>query len=223
MKSQLQLLQEAMADKTIQQQRLMFAQGFHSPKTALAKNTGFTDQVGAFFRQTNTVYNLAIAMNEPIFPPERGYNPAEDPDVMANPWIREKYPEAFTSLMKAESRVEANYLVNKIREENRDREVIQEGGLVSNIFAGLGAGVVDPVNWIAFSGATRAAKALNVAARPMTIAGIGAAENVLGLTVAEPFLRIAQETRTDEEFQRDLRGGCSRPCIVFSMAPEESS
>ena len=223
MKSQLQLLQEAMADKTIQQQRLMFAQGFHSPKTALAKNTGFTDQVGAFFRQTNTVYNLAIAMNEPIFPPERGYNPAEDPDVMANPWIREKYPEAFTSLMKAESRVEANYLVNKIREENRDREVIQEGGLVSNIFAGLGAGVVDPVNWIAFSGATRAAKALNVAARPMTIAGIGAAENVLGLTVAEPFLRIAQETRTDEEFQRDLVGGAIFGAIIGGMSGGISS
>jgi hypothetical protein len=212
-----------MADKTIQQQRLMFAQGFHSPKTALAKNTGFTDQVGAFFRQTNTVYNLAIAMNEPIFPPERGYNPAEDPDVMANPWIREKYPEAFTSLMKAESRVEANYLVNKIREENRDREVIQEGGLVSNIFAGLGAGVVDPVNWIAFSGATRAAKALNVAARPMTIAGIGAAENVLGLTVAEPFLRIAQETRTDEEFQRDLVGGAIFGAIIGGMSGGISS
>lgn len=223
MKSQLQLLQEAMADKTIQQQRLMFAQGFHSPKTALAKNTGFTDQVGAFFRQTNTVYNLAIAMNEPIFPPERGYNPAEDPDVMANPWIREKYPEAFTSLMKAESRVEANYLVNKIREENRDREVIQEGGLASNIFAGLGAGVVDPVNWIAFSGATRAAKALNVAARPMTIAGIGAAENVLGLTVAEPFLRIAQETRTDEEFQRDLVGGAVFGAIIGGMSGGISS
>jgi len=223
MKSQLQLLQEAMADKTIQQQRLMFAQGFHSPKTALAKNTGFTDQVGAFFRQTNTVYNLAIAMNEPIFPPERGYNPAEDPDVMANPWIREKYPEAFTSLMKAESRVEANYLVNKIREENRDREVIQEGGLASNIFAGLGAGVVDPVNWIAFSGATRAAKALNVAARPMTIAGIGAAENVLGLTVAEPFLRIAQETRTDEEFHRDLVGGAIFGAIIGGMSGGISS
>ena len=223
MKSQFQLLQEALADKTIQQQRLMFAQGYHSPKTALAKNTGFTDQVGAFFRQTNTIYNLALAMNEPIFVPDRSYNPSEDPDVLANPWIEAQYPEAFVKLMKSESRVETNYLVNKIKEEDRDREVIQKGGIVSNIFAGLGAGVVDPVNWIAFGAATRAAKALHVASRPVAVAGIGAAENVVGLTAAEPFLRAAQETRTDEEFQRDLVGGALFGAVLGGLSGGVSS
>jgi len=223
MKSQLSLIQEALQDKTIQQQQLMFAQGFHAPKTALVENTGFTDQVGAFIRQTNTVYNLALAMNEPIFVPEKGYNPAEDPDVIANPWIEENYPAAFVNLMKSESGLETNALMEKIQSEHRDRMIIQSGGLPSNILSGLTAGFVDPVNWVAFRGATKVAKALNLALRPPAVAAIGVAENLAALTAAEPFLQLAQQTRTGEEFRRDLVGGALFGGILGGMGGAFSS
>lgn len=224
MKSQLQLFQEAYGDQTFQQQNLAMLENLSGPAAGgFAPDSGYFSQVGAFFRQTNTVRNAYMAINKPFFVDDPSYNPSQDIEVTQNEWIKSVYPEAFVRLMKSTSRMETNHLVNQVKEEHADRQIIENAGLLGNIASGLTAGLVDPVNWVAMGGAMKAAKAAGLATRPLAVGAVGATENVLALTAAEPFLQAAQATRTTEEFQRDLVGGAVFGSILGGVMGSVSS
>tara|TARA_R110002110_G_scaffold165165_2_gene365484 strand:+ start:6971 stop:11020 length:4050 start_codon:yes stop_codon:yes gene_type:complete len=164
-----------------------------------------------------------MAINKPLFVDDPSYNPAQDIEVTQNEWIKSVYPDAFVRLMKSTSRMETNHLVNQVKEEHADRQIIENAGLLGNIGSGLTAGLVDPVNWVAMGGAMKAAKAVGLATRPLAVGAVGATENVLALTAAEPFLQAAQATRTTEEFQRDLVGGAVFGSILGGVVGSVSS
>lgn len=169
--------------------------------------SGFVETAGAFFRQTNTVKNFATGLYDREFVPETGYNPVNDINLEENAWIKEMYPDAYIALLNSNSRAETAYKLDKIKKEHQDRQIIENAGAMTALGAGLAAGLTDPINYIALGGAMRAAKTVGLATRPFAVGAVGAAENAIGLSVAEPFLRAAQMTRTDEEFRRDLFGG----------------
>lgn len=169
--------------------------------------SGFVETAGAFFRQTNTVKNFATGLWDRDYLPDPNYNPTEDVDIEENAWIKELYPDAYASIMVSNSRLETVNKLEQIKKEHHDRQIIENAGAMTALGAGLAAGLADPINYIALGGAMRAAKTVGLATRPFAVGAVGAAENAIGLSIAEPFLRAAQMTRTDEEFRRDLFGG----------------
>jgi len=169
--------------------------------------SGFMETAGAFFRQTNTVKNFATGLWDRDYAKDSNYNAIEDVDIKNNAWIKELYPDAYASIINSNNRLETVHKLEQVKREHHDRQIIEQAGIGTGLAAGLGAGLLDPINYIALGGAMRTAKAVGLATRPLAVGAVGATENVIGLSVAEPFLRAAQMTRTDEEFHRDLFGG----------------
>ena len=139
---------------------------------------------GAAMRQGNFLVS-AIASSESTYKPEPKYSPLND---IADTFYLTDYGDEFIG---SRSHAQTQSIKARIDRELHDRETLAAGGWYGTV-AGVGAGLIDPLNLVpggAFFKAGRGAKmALSLAA--------GAA---VGTAVQEAGLHATQTTRTLEE------------------------
>jgi hypothetical protein len=140
---------------------------------------------GSAFRQENDLVNLNEWLGRDNFQPEFGFRPRE--------YAEERYKEELEAGMlqptaRARSRKEFEFIRDKMKKEEKDREILMKGGL-SGFAWTMAAGVASPLSFLPFVGQARGAKA---AAQGLAYVGAAAA-------LEEGALQYLQETRTAEE------------------------
>ena len=138
------------------------------------------DIAAAGFRRQNPLSNIDFFTPAPVFNAEPGYDPFADPKIIAGfePWAK--------NFALSESQAETEHIKQKIRQENSDRETLNQAGW-NGILAEMAGGVSNPVLWLA-------GVATGGASLPATIGQVALAE-----ATSEVILQGQQETRTWQE------------------------
>lgn len=143
---------------------------------------------GAAFRQENDVVNAFEGLNQPRFEDEENHNPL---DVIEGTRF-ENYLDSFVT---SRSLAETEFIKQKIEQEERDRQILADGGTLG-LTASITAGIVSPTTLlpggVLYRG-TRAGQAAFRTGRSTALAGGSA------VALQEAVLQDNQETRTLEE------------------------
>src|SRR6478609_2343559 len=177
----------------VQNQPRDFVQNFQGELQPEAPGPGLWDTFEAGFKMENSVLNAAELMNRPAFLPQEGFN--------IGPWLREYdgrnqtqiYERHRDRFIGTQSEEEALYNINKLTEEERNRDTLSRAGWLG-VVAGVTGGLVSPETFIPLVGWGRGAKAV----------ATGAA---LGAAAAGPSSAILYEnqlTRTPGDVAIDL-------------------
>lgn len=144
--------------------------------------SGAVDTTVAGFRLENDVVNGLELLSRPAFQPEPDFNLE---GTLRGEGLWDQYKWNFIGV---DSRPEYDYVLAKIRREEKDRETLAAAG-VGGFVAQLAAGVLSPTLFLPFIGELRGAKAV----------ASGAGWGFAGGLAQEIPLQLNQETRTIEE------------------------
>ena len=164
----------------------------------------------------NSLSLLGQYQNINNFYEEDGYNPADDIMIQNNRWIRDIYPDQWSSLMESKSSKYSFSLITNIQKNHSTAMTLAEGSFISNLTSGLVAGLVDPINYFSFGagnvikGGKTATSALNAtrlskqAAKIKNLsfsekAAYGVYTNMAATMMVEPLMQDANVTRTAED------------------------
>lgn len=151
----------------------------------------FGEIVGATFEQENTVANVADWLAR-----DRDFQP--DPDFDPAPLISQYgLEDDAANFLEANSRQEFFAKLGRREEENERRDIMMSGNGFETLAAGLGVGLVDPVNFIPVGGT--AYHTYRTTGRILEGAGRTAFAGLASSAAAEAILQGTQETRTWQE------------------------
>ena len=154
---------------------------------------GLWNTFEAGFRMENPAVNAADLMSQPAFQPQEGFRVGKalrDFDAQNGSNIFEAYRDNFLGVQSEE---EMTYVINRIRQQEEDRDTLSRAGWLG-VVAGITGGLVSPEIFIPFVGEARGLKAV------ATGAAIGLASGI----PAETILGANQETRTGEDIAMSL-------------------
>lgn len=159
----------------------------------------FGETVGAQFRDSWFVNAVGrSAYNHSEDEPVDGYVSLRDP--MAKPWIDMGYGESF---MPSRSPATTARVIEQIKGELRDKEIMAHAGFFKNLGAGITLLPTDPMNLLPATTMVRGA----LKAGSIFKAGLAVARDVASITtVQEAILHSQQITRTKAESLQTIAG-----------------
>jgi hypothetical protein len=144
------------------------------------------DVVAAAFRQENPMVSVARRLWDGFYEPEPGHNPLNH---IAGTMFEERFSDRFVG---SQSGAETFAIMQRIQEEERDRETLDAGGFGGTV-AQIGAGILDPT--LALPGGVLVRGARGSYSLVKSAASVSAAA-ALSTSVSETALQLTHETRT---------------------------